>query len=182
MSKHMQKPHGYMVMDIESIGLFGPAWAFGFVVMDENFVTIEEGYTCCNPAAITSYYHPKDYQWIMENVVPHCPVTTELYALVGAEFWVAWQKYHAEGYQLWADCCFPVETNFIAQVLEKDEYSRSKSPYPLYDLATLLFARGYDPTATFARLEDELPAHNPLADAKQSARILKTLLKGESLL
>ncbi len=44
------------------------------------------------------------------------------------------------------------------------------------DLASLLFAGGRNPTATLDRRETELPVHDPLADAKQSARILTEIV------
>jgi hypothetical protein len=45
-------------------------------------------------------------------------------------------------------------------------------PYPLYDISTLLLSRNEDPVGIFSRDETELPKHNPLCDARQSARIL----------
>lgn len=174
----MEKVPFYMVMDVESIGLFGPAFALGFVVMDEGFRIVQEEYSCCGVHHFTRLSGSPDFEWVEKNVVPHCPVNEDSPHSMMAEFITAWTKYQPLGCQLWADCCFPVETNFLSRVLDQDEHLRGKSPYPLYDLATLLFARGYDPTRMYPRREDELPAHHPLMDARQSARILKSLLLG----
>jgi hypothetical protein len=50
----------------------------------------------------------------------------------------------------------------------------------LLDLASLLVAAGQNPVATFDREADEKPEHNPLADARQTARILCKLLSAKS--
>jgi hypothetical protein len=51
-----------------------------------------------------------------------------------------------------------------------------ESPYPVLDVATALAVRGLNPLGTYVRLEAEKPAHNPLCDARQSARIYTGLL------
>ena len=48
---------------------------------------------------------------------------------------------------------------------------------PLYDLASVLLARGEDPLRRSARLTEELPAHHPLHDARQSARLFLDALE-----
>lgn len=78
------------------------------------------------------------------------------------------------------DVPFPVESNFIMASIRNNPYEWEQCPvYPLIDVASMLFAHGYDPTASFERLESELPRHNPLNDARQSLRIMFSLLKGE---
>lgn len=177
----MQKAPYSMVMDVESMGLYGLGWAFGYVVMDKDFVTVEEGYSCSNPTHVALSGSAEDYEWVKQNIVPHCPVNRSTLYLVQEDFWTAWIKYQKLGAELWADCCFPVEAKFLTDGVELSVARKPFAPYPLFDIATLLFAKGYDPTATFARIPDELPAHNPLHDARQSARILKALLTGETL-
>jgi hypothetical protein len=53
-----------------------------------------------------------------------------------------------------------------------DLSARQLGPYPLHEIASFMTAAGMDPMATYARLPDELPKHHPLADARQSARLL----------
>ena len=75
-----------------------------------------------------------------------------------------WKK----GAVLVADHPFPVETRFL------DGLTRHgvAMPYPLIDVASVRLAAGFDPIGTEPRLRNEEPAHNPLADARQSARLL----------
>ena len=48
------------------------------------------------------------------------------------------------------------------------------------DLASVLLALGSDALAVTERLPDELPAHHPMMDARQSARQLAACLKGHN--
>jgi hypothetical protein len=50
-------------------------------------------------------------------------------------------------------------------------------PYPLVDVASVRLAAGLDPLGAYDRTAGELPVHNPLADARQSARLLLEALK-----
>ena len=58
--------------------------------------------------------------------------------------------------------------------LERREW---QGPYPLHDLASVLLALGADALAVAERRPNELPAHHPLMDARQSARQLVECLK-----
>ena len=75
-----------------------------------------------------------------------------------------------------ADCCWPVEANFLAQCIADNKQRTGDGPYPLLDVSSFLVATGSDPLKQYPRLPNELPAHNPLADARQSARLLRTCL------
>jgi len=86
-----------------------------------------------------------------------------------------WQSQEAV---LVADCGWPVEARFLAGCIDDHPVSREwHGPYPFYDLASFLLAMGRHPLERNSRLDSELPAHNPLADAKQSARILIEVIK-----
>ena len=67
-----------------------------------------------------------------------------------------------------ADCPWPVEAKFLNACVR--EYGMA-GPYPLIDVGSVVLARGGDPTGPFDRLPNELPKHDPLADARQSARV-----------
>ena len=71
-----------------------------------------------------------------------------------------------------ADCGAPCEAGFLRACVEDDLANRQwNAPYPLHELGTLLLVRGLDPQANYERLENELPKHNPLGDARQSGRL-----------
>ena len=58
---------------------------------------------------------------------------------------------------------------------DNPEY-KSLSPYPFLDVASLITSAGGDPLGNLPRENDELPAHHPLHDARQSSRLLHTVL------
>lgn len=174
-----------MFLDVESIGLYGKAFAYGFVVCDEGGKILQESEAHCDLPYLIEL--PNDFKWVKENV------TTGGYKCLSPRnlrerFWKEYQGVHklalreqSGAVEIWADCCFPVETNFFADCI-RDELGKRKwqGPYPLFDIAPLLkYKLGKDPTQTFERKENELPAHNALNDARQSARLFYELGLGE---
>lgn len=170
-------PGLFMVFDVESIGLHGQGFSFGYVVVDQTGSEIDSGYSCCEP----DFAEGSDagHEWVRANVP--LPSTTFLHGsprVVRDEFWAAWLKWKARGAVLAADCAWPVEARFLADCVDDDPERRtSEGPYPLLDVATLRLAAGFDPLATVERLPAELPAHDPLADARQSARLVIEALR-----
>lgn len=178
----------YLVFDVESVGLHGEAFAVGYVVVDENGKRFEEDLLACDPQ------HCKGTQqahaWVQEHVPTlreNCTESIE----VRSAFWRALQKfrhtymppiYDESTPLVWADCGWPVEARFLAACVDDVSHDREwDGPYPLHDIATVALAKGFDPLKIHDRLPDELPAHNPLCDARQSARLLVALLKGEAI-
>lgn len=164
----------FMVFDVESAGLHGEGFAAGFVVVDEQGKVHEEMLLV---APVPSIIDLDTILWIQQNV-PQMPTGYKLAEEMRWRFWGEWEKWQEKGATLWADCCWPVETNFLTECIFDDFANRKqKGPYPLCDIATLAVACGIDPTATQARLSNELPPHNPLNDARQSARLLLQYLR-----
>lgn len=161
----------FMVFDVESVGLHGEGFAVAWVVVDRSGNRVAQAAYSCDPGQVRG--DPDGLAWVAENVtVP--PVGHLAHpAHVRDEFWRAWIYARERGATLWADCCWPVEARFLAACVDDDRASRTwEGPYPLHDVATLRLAAGSDPLATVDRVPDELPAHNPLNDARQSARLL----------
>ena len=161
----------YMVFDVESVGLYGAGFAVAWVVVKRNGkIVLSASYYCPPDSLIGS---EDDQKWVRENVtVPQCGKLR--YTMdVRNEFWRAWVHAKSQGATLWAECCWPVEARFLLDVIYDDPENRKKdAPYPLHDIATIRLAAGFDPLATVDRLKDEIPAHNPLCDARQSARLM----------
>ena len=93
-------------------------------------------------------------------------------------FWRLWLGWKSNSVWLAADVCWPVEANFLRACIEDDPIRRTwEGPYPLIDIASVRLAAGFDPLGTEPRRDDEMPARNPLADARQSARLLAEALQ-----
>ncbi len=75
-----------------------------------------------------------------------------------------------------AECLWPVEARFIHDCITDDAQRLSAAPYPFHEIASVMLASGMDPMATYNRTPSEMPRHNPLADARQSARLLSEAL------
>jgi len=165
----------WLVFDVESLGLHGEGFAVGWVVIQRQGQQaprmLADGIACCLPIGPIP-------QWVRENVMPHLPLSTHVAERdVRGAFWRVWERWREEGSLLAADVSWPVEARFLAACIDDDRARRLWSgPYPLIDIASVRLAKGFDPLAEEERLPNELPAHNPLADARQSARLLMEAL------
>lgn len=59
------------------------------------------------------------------------------------------------------------------------EWENAKKRYP--EIASVMLSAGMDPMAKYERQASELPAHEPLANARQSARLLAEALNAIAL-
>lgn len=167
------------VFDIESVGLHGTGFAAGAVVVDTlNGATLDEFYAACTPEKELREAPIETFQWVSSHVLPHLQETHDTAEDVRDAFWAFWRIWQGHGAKLLADCAWPVEANFLSACIADSPKEREwQGPYPLLDLAPILLAQGHDPLATLSRLPSELPAHDPLADARQSARLFLEALK-----
>lgn len=178
----------YIFFDVECRGLYGEAFSFGMVLTTDDGSVVREWEHGCN-------YYEAEFgvragkaeadPWLLEHVIPHqrqpdCNDPGHLQAVFVACLKTAHEL--GEKIQLVADVAFPCETNFLNRCFMAFKERQAFAPYPLLDLSTLLLAKGYDPVGTFERRENELPAHNPLNDARQTARIWFQLVRGETVL
>ncbi len=176
---------------MESIGLHGEGYAVGWVYVVDG-VEVRAGREACDPWV--AYGTKDDRDWVAANV-PAIPMTQnstrDVRAAFRAAFRSAWFDAKADGAIMVADCAWPVEANFLtacaADIPEARRWGRPyplhdvpeahlqvhrwRGPYPLHDVATARLCAGLDPLATVMRLPNEEPKHDPLADARQSARL-----------
>jgi hypothetical protein len=159
------------VFDVESDGLDGVGFAVGAIVIENGrLIDRFEGRVECE---IKSH-------WVKENVLPYIEdmeVYPSMMELRDA-FWKFWLK-HKDGALMFADCCVPVESNFLAACKADAPQEREwQGPYPLHDVASVLLAKGLDPhldRLAFAVGEDDthpFRQHNPCDDAEISAIVL----------
>lgn len=170
----------FLVFDVESIGLHGEGFAVGgcelLVDRQSNYWSRNNGFLfACDPDLAKGM--PDDRQWVREHIrlKPNAASPRE----VRDWFWTVWSLHVPMGFRLVSDCGWPVEANFLSACMVDDP--TRKGPYPLLDLSSMLLTHGLDPLQSFGRRDDELPEHNPLADARQSARVLGELLTGTLL-
>ena len=159
------------MFDVESTSLFGTGFAVGVIVISIKGIEIDrfelkslEGESKAN-------------DWVKENVIPNlsdiptCETDREL-----RDRFFEFLKKHRETCDIWSDCNFPVETNFLNQIVQDNPSTREWSmPYPLKDLCTIL-----DVNVDREILSGltSLRKHNPLDDAIASAYcLLKELMK-----
>jgi hypothetical protein len=166
----MNKEQLYMVFDVESVGLQGLDFAVGFVVVNGYGVEVQHGLMACERNE--TFGTPASLAWCEKNI-PKLEVTHSCPKDMREAFWAQWICWKDRGALLVADCAWPVEARFLIQCVDESPDEREWSgPYPLIDVGSVLMAHGKDPLQKFPRLDSELPEHNPLADARQSARVL----------
>jgi hypothetical protein len=159
-----------MVFDVESVGLHGEGFAVGYVVVDAAGKELESGLFACPVDRVVGEFEGRE--WVVQHV-PRLALTHNRPQAVRTAFWQRWLHWKAQGAVLVADCGWPVEARFLAACVDDAPERRGgDGPYPLHDLASVLWAHGRDPLATHERRPDEQPAHHPLMDARQSARLL----------
>jgi hypothetical protein len=178
----------YFVFDVENVGLYGVPFAVAWVVVDDKGTRLTEGiFSCSMRAAMEGFaaegrpgsFSPEDFSWAAQHVVPviHQSISHENPLDMLKDFAVEWRKWKNRGAMMVSDCGYPVETGFLSRCVVSGALSADDAPYPLLDISSLLLGRGYDPKQGFSRLPEEMPAHNPLNDSRQSARVLLSLLK-----
>jgi len=169
----------FFVFDVESVGLHGEGFAVAGGVYLENGATQWEFFYACHPdAAIGEII---DFEWVLKNL----PVITRTHytpALVRDAFWNEWMKAKAAGALMAVECGWPVEGRFLNACIEDDKSRKWEGPYPMIEISTYLIAAGMDPMAKNTRTPSEMPEHNPLSDARLSARLLSEAISKIALL
>jgi len=163
-----------LVIDVESVGLHGPAFAVGYTLMHFNGEILFEGTHATNPNGMS----PVDdlgLKWVNEHVKIDNFNHLNAFQMRRA-FWDIWDKVRNEAWMA-ANCTWPVESNFLSACIADDPVIRMwQGPYPLLDISTISIASGRRNYRREERLPNELPEHNPLMDVRQSARLLAEML------
>ena len=174
----------FFVFDCESVGLHGQTFAVAGGVYDMNGHEVpgsEFIFDCGpHPGMAVRQREAEDMAWVEANVSTRegavlCSTPNE----VRHKFWQLWQMAKAgfPGILMFVECGWPVEARFLLECIGDDPLTRNwEGPYPMHEIASVLLAAGMDPMATYERLPEEMPPHEPLADARLSARLLVTAL------
>lgn len=165
------------VFDVESIGLHGEGFAVAGCIITGPPTSLDPGREgefvfACPP--YMAFGNEPDRAWVAANVPPIAVTHTNPKEVRDA-FWAEWEKAKAKypGIEMWAECLWPVEAHFVEACVADAPTNRIfAGPYPFHEIATMMTAARMDPMATYERLLDELPKHDPLGDTRQSARLL----------
>lgn len=169
----------FFVLDVESVGLHGEGFAVGYVVVDEKGTVHEQGLGWCDP--IQAWGLDPGREWVKEHVNLEGAPTHRGPFEVREWFWNQFQAWRDKGAHIFADCGYPVEAGFF-RACQQDRLNRDfAGPFPLHEVQTILLAtfvpgEELELAELVKRRESELPEHNPLKDARHSARILLTSL------
>jgi hypothetical protein len=170
-------PDRLVSIDAECNGLHGRAFAVALTLSDSNSERDNRVLRCGIGEATVD-------PWVAENVMPaiadidvNCPggypqMLAEIHATI-AEW--GGKETPMIGHVVW-----PVEARLLLDV-----YSGMgvwDGPFPLLDVASVLYAHGFDPTSVDTYLADhgiEVPPgspHHPLYDARAAERCLRHLM------
>lgn len=157
------------VFDVESERLFGKGFAWGAVVYSRNGDLIDQAYSCVNLDNVNAD------DWVKENVFPNqdSKYFVDTFKEMRDNFWNFYMK-HKDTCEIWSDVNFPVETNFLSDVAIDDLENRQwMMPYPLRDISNYISVH-----VDRDEFNDgmEIKRHDPLFDAKLSAKGLLTIL------
>jgi hypothetical protein len=159
------KKENIFIFDVESTSLYGTGFAVGAVVYNLGGTEVDrfemlsvQGAWDANP-------------WVKENVIPHLKDMPEvMYNITLRQKFYQFYLKHKDTADIWSDCNFPVETNFLAEIVKDSPTDREFAmPYPLKDISTIV-----DINIDRAK-ECGIPGlrkHNPLDDARASAYFL----------
>lgn len=165
----------FFVFDVESVGLHGEAFAVAGGVYINGAARWEFKYCCPLEEAKGD---DTDREWVKNNI-PVLEITHRTPKGIRDAFWRDWEKAVKEYSKIVmaGECLWPVEANFVSKCIQDDLENRKWSgPYPFHEVSSIMLVAGMDPMATYDRVESEKPAHDPLADARQSARLLAQAL------
>ncbi len=165
--------------DVESIGLFGEAFAVAGGVYSP-VGPVSEFCFSCDPALCRGT--DVDREWVAKNVPPEgaqpIPITHATPRDMREAFWQEWSKARAKKLPVLAHCLWPVEARFLdACVADAPDARRWQSPYPFHELATFLFSKGKDPVNGLPREPEDKKEHDPRDDARRCARQFFHLLE-----
>lgn len=175
----------YLALDCESLGLYGPVFAFGWRAFWCDGTLVDEGIEWTEPRPTRDGALASDRAWVEAHVMPHLkargePTRANAAALDQAFWFEVYLPLRRQAqtrgatFALVADCGYPVEAGFLRRVVERccePSECLELSPWPLHELASLELAAGVDLRARPPRNDLEMPAHDPLCDARRCARL-----------
>lgn len=163
-----------MVFDCESDGLYGETFAYAYILVDTDNMSILNKRSVYS---IKGYNNIKE-DWVKKNVLPNVPRYSFNFSVMNNKSLRDnfLQDYFMEKkrntFEVWGDCIFPVETNFLSQIAREHASNMFNMPYPLKDISTIVDIN-IDRYERLCRcVIPELSSHHPLLDCIASAYCL----------
>jgi len=162
-----------IVIDVESNGLYGQPFCVGAVLMDPGGRVLSSFLGRCGLDQVEDEY-------VLEHVIPAIKDIEETFNAL-ADLEVAFIEWYAtvlreRSVHTIVDVGFPVDSTFLSGLGMRDDNHGSLwqtlSPYPLYDLASILGGLGMDPDISREEFAEPLigiargEKHNPIWDAE----------------
>lgn len=168
-------------IDAETIGLYGDHYAAGWARFSKGKLVASGGVAarCIVEGDLDKGGEGfrgslPGWDWVRKNPPPK----SARLELVNnrAELLAAFSRqvrgHKAKGLVVAADVPSPVEAGLMIECERLGLLGFDDSPYPLYDIASIMACAALDPTAHYPRNAIEQPPHCPVADAIQSGRLL----------
>ena len=173
----------FFIFDVESVGLYGEGFAVAGGVYIDGIPYVSGGTPwefqfSCPPEAAEGA--PENLEWVKTHVQLFRQHTADNPRAVRHQFWQQWERAKAEhpGILMAGECIYPVEASFVVSCVKDHLRERGwEGPYPMMEIASFMSAAGMDPMEKYLRDPQEEPEHNPLADARLSARLLAEALR-----
>lgn len=154
-----------LIFDVEATSLHGTGFAVGAVVVNRG------GTEVCRFELKSKEGEALANDWVKQTVIPHledmpfCNTDREL-----RDAFYDFYMRNKDTAEIWSDCNFPVETNFLSAIVNDDLEGRQWTmPYPLKDISTIV---DIDIDRAIESGMTELRKHNPLDDSRASAYFL----------
>ena len=165
----------------ETNGLWGPVFAIGALVYDQNGKEIARFAGRLSDAEVTD-------EWVRKNVLPKLsgiPVTHKSYAAMLADFAAFYLMYKIDA-DIVVHMGYIVEAKVLRDMHDAGLIGDGDGPYPLFDISGILQGVGADPTNVDKFVSEHclsLPIeeftggkHNPLYDAAITAVVYRYLI------
>ena len=152
------------VFDCESTSLHGSTFAVGCIVSNPQGIEIDRF------EMLSLEGKEKAGDWVKQNVIPNLAdmPTCETDLELRNKFFEFYFK-HKETCEIWSDCNYPVETNFLEAVVADDVETREWSmPYPLKDISTIVDINIDRCQKYEEKTGKKLRKHNPTDDSISS--------------
>lgn len=170
----MKNENPFIVIDVESNGLYGQPFCVGAVVMDPGGRVLEDFIGRCPIDEVLE-------DFVEEKVVPALDgagVKEDMKDLEHLQTtFISWRAGLPKQYLTYVDVGFPVDVGFLRGLYKVDRKQGSNlwhPPYPLLDVASQLAAFGTDPLISREEYAKDLigtrrgVAHDPRWDAEMS--------------